>query len=124
MQAGVTLWAENELFNPSLVCDPEDASLFPYESFIGGRVRAGWVLVSGGWGKAISDDCTTWPVTETPFFEFDGASLWRHWDVMRNGNAYRVYFSEFDGSGKNRIGVGYSDAPEWDSSTISNRVCH
>ena len=123
MQPGVTFWAPDELFNPALVCADADTTPYPYETFVGGRAKWRWMVLAGGWGKAISDNCTDWPIAADPYFEFSGAELWRHWDVMRNGNEYRVYFSEKDATGKNRISVGYSNGPSWNDTGVSDRIC-
>ncbi|MEZ4241763.1 MAG: hypothetical protein R3F59_37565 [Myxococcota bacterium] len=94
-------WVRNELFNPSLVCD--DAVGMSYAGFIGGRLTNATGVVSGGWGKAVTNTFgtgATFALDATAQVEFTGDDTWRHWDVHKlTTGDYLVWFDEKTASG-------------------------
>lgn len=120
MQPGVTTWAQDELFNPSLVCADEGS--FPFHNYFGGRNKWRWKILDGGWGSALSSDATSWFVAAQAYFQFNGPSPWRHWDTIRVGtNDTLVWFSEKT-NGVNHIGfAGTTDT--WVDSDVKSRLC-
>jgi len=123
MQPGVTTWAEDELFNPALVCD-EKSSAFPFRVYFGGRNLQNNVIVDGGWGDAISSDAQSWLVNLNEYFSFmpDPTLAWRHWDAVKVGPDTLIYFSEKDANGRNRLGfAGTTDA--WSDWRVESRLC-
>jgi hypothetical protein len=123
MQPGVTTWANDELFNPALVCD-ESSATYPFRAYFGGRNWVNGTIDSGGWGDAISSDAVTWLVNAAPFFDFEPSPelAWRHWDAVKAGSDTLIYFSDKDASGKNRIGfAGTTDT--WHDWRVESRLC-
>jgi len=121
MSPGVTSWAQDELFNPALVCDNE--AQFAYKVYLGGRnFGNSWPNIEfGGWGDAISQEAVSWFINGAPHFNWAGNDAWRHWDGVRVGDEMLIWFSEKEG-GKNHIGFGYTSAT-WDEHDIQSRLC-
>ena len=131
---GYAKWVEDEIYNPSLICDEND--IFPFILYAGGRdtVSTGTNtnLLSAGFGQAFSMDAVNWPWNASnPFFEWDleadpPEKDWRHWDVVRVGGDHLVFFAEKDDANRNRIGMAYSFDTQQTSfaeAELSNRVC-
>lgn len=124
---GTALWFEDEVYNPSLVC--EDTGLYPYTLFFGGRDTEAGSLVTAGFGRAFSANSVDWFLSaNNPFFEWEAVvdKDWRHWDAMRIDDDYLVFFSQKNDEEKNRVGVAYSyvgQQTSFDEAGISNRIC-
>ncbi len=124
MEIGITPWSATELFNPSLICETDtDPTVFPYTNWFGGRTRSSqWgPITDGGMGKAISADAQTWFLGATPF-SIANDDDWRHWDSVRVGTDYLVWYSQKDPSGKNNVGLA-GTVDQWDDTAISTRIC-
>ncbi len=125
MEPGVIAWASTEVYNPSLVCEGDTAPLPPYEfsNFFGGRTTDGmWgPITDGGVGEAISTNGTNWFLGTTPFTFSDDTS-WRHWEAVRAGSAYLLYFSEKDAQGRNNIGLA-ATGDEWSDADVATDIC-
>ncbi len=125
LQPGVTSWAATEVYNPSLVCEGDDSPLpmFEYNNFFGGRTTTElWGPISdGGVGQAISSNGTNWFLGTTPFTFSDDTS-WRHWEAVRAGSEYLLYFSEKDAQGRNNIGLA-ATVDDWDEADIATDIC-
>ncbi len=113
-------WANNELFNPALLCDE---GAFKYTLFQGGRTILGGVIASAGWSRAISSDATTWFESVDPFYQWSGGDSWRHWDALRVGTSdYLVWFAEKDANGKPRVRLT-STVSNWNNADVYSKQC-
>lgn len=110
MQAAVA-YAQNELFNPSLICDDDPA--FPDAMFVGARDTNAAGVVEGGWSKAMLDPIGgSWILDTTPQQTWLGNDEWRHFDVHKlntGTDEYVVWFDEKDAAGNNFIRFGGTD---------------
>jgi hypothetical protein len=122
LEPGLTSWTEDELFNPAMVC--EDSPIFPLTSYVGGRdTNVIGMVEYAGWGKAISSTGIDWLLGAAPYFEWVDDSEWRHWDVLRVGASDQlVFFSEKDGTGRNRIRLA-TTTPVWSDADVYTKVC-
>lgn len=138
---GFAPWVEDEIYNPAMTCDPTPpAGQGAITLFAGGRdsevVLGGPPrIASAGLGRAWSDDGVlwTWEGTEpligwnlTPAPGTQPDRDWRHWDAMRVGEEYLLFFSQRDDQGKNRVGLAYTyDAVQagFPERLISDRIC-
>jgi hypothetical protein len=138
---GFADWVEDEIYNPSVVCDPTSVEPFgPFVLFAGGRdiepVLGGPPqIVTAGLGRAYSTDGVSWSWDGTePLIEWQLRPEppevpdrdWRHWDAMRVGDEVLLYFSERDDLGRNRIGLAYTYdvvRTAFPERLISNRIC-
>lgn len=136
---GFADWVEDEIYNPSLVCD-ETAVGGPFILHAGGRDTEPSPggppqLRTAGMGRAFSSDAVNWT--------WDGVDAliqwnlappppalperdWRHWDVVRVADQFLFFFSEKDSLDRNRVGLAYTyPVPQTslDEASISNRVC-
>ena len=121
MQPGVTTWAQDELFNPAMVCD--DRPDFPFTTWFGVRNYATtWpVIDAGGWGNAISNDSLFWFLGSVSAFSWTGNEKWRHWDAIKAGEDTLVWFSEKQ-NGINHVGFA-STTPNWNKADLQTRLC-
>lgn len=138
---GFAEWVEDEIYNPAMTCDatpPVDRGVITL--FAGGRdseqvVGAPPRIASAGLGRAWSEDGVlwTWEGTE-PLIGWDLTPEpgrppdrdWRHWDAMRVGDEYLLYFSQRDDLGRNRVGLAYTyDVAQtaFQERLISDRIC-
>jgi hypothetical protein len=117
--------ADNEVFNPSFVCDDDPKGAFPYATFVGGRDTNGGLIVAGSWTKAIEATfAQSWLVDATPQISWTDTNAWRHWDVTKliDGN-YLVWFDEKDPlTGTNFIRFGGTTLTFNNADAVS-RVC-
>jgi hypothetical protein len=121
VSAAPASWAEDELFNPAVVC--EDSEEFPFKAFIGGRNVDGSSLILGGWGVAIASSPTSWFLGAEPVVEWSSDTDWRHWDVLRVGSDdYLVYFSEKGEDNKPRIRLALT-SETWTDEGIDDKRC-
>lgn len=101
-------WSSHWVHGPSLVCDEAAAS--PLAMLFGGDTE-GTFERSLGWAE--SADGVTWVVPAGgPLAggNLDYSQL-NHWDVLRSGAGYAVWYSRTDEeSGKKAVGVAVSDA--------------
>lgn len=101
-------WAGHWVHGPSLVCD--ESAERPLAMLFGGDTE-GTFERSLGWAE--SPDGTTWAVdVNSPLAggNLDYSQL-NHWDVLRSGAGYAVWYSRTDeDSGEKAIGVAVSDA--------------
>lgn len=128
MEPGVTVWSEDDLYNPSLVCEGGAGPLpaYPFTTVFGGRNRDTpfGPVVDGGVGEAISTNALSWLIGITPF-TFTGDLAFRHWDAVRVGagaGETLLWFSEKDASGVLHVGLA-ATADEWDPADIHTRIC-
>lgn len=135
LQPGGADWMRDEVYNPALVC--EDDPDLPYTLFLGGRktqaTSSGGVwsvqVLEAGIGMASSPNGVDWTLTPDSPLRLWDLSLtrdWRHWDAVRVGEDYLVYFAEKDGSDRNRVGLAYT-FPDvqggFDEGQVASRVC-
>jgi MYXO-CTERM domain-containing protein len=124
---GYAIWSEDEVFNPSLVCENEGA--YPFTLFVGGRNTEEDAILTAGLGRAYSSDSVAWFLSaDNPLFEWETQveSDWRHWDAMRLGRDYILFFSQKDENGRNRVGMAYTfdeQQTEFEVDRISTRIC-
>ncbi len=125
LSPGRARWADDLVFNPSAVCEPPDET-FPFTAFVGGQdVLSSGSIVAAGLGRATSvDGLELFLSTDSPYFTWDNNSDFRHWEAMRVGEDYVVWFSAKDADGNLRVSFVYSmDETVWDPGTVSNRFC-
>ncbi|HMV66100.1 MAG TPA: hypothetical protein PKA64_04575 [Myxococcota bacterium] len=138
---GFASWVEDEIYNPAMTCDPTPPpGQGTISLFAGGRdtelvVGAPPRYASAGLGRAWSDDGVrwTWQGTEplvgwnlTPEPGVPPDRDWRHWDAMRVGDEYLLFFSQRDDLGRNRVGLAYTYAAVqagFPERLISDRIC-
>ncbi|MCB9682852.1 MAG: hypothetical protein H6733_15400 [Alphaproteobacteria bacterium] len=138
LSPGFAPWVEDEIYNPSITCRDDQALRFTL--WAGGRdkeleVGGPPTLKTAGLGRAFSTDGSRWAWDEaSPFILWnvdpEPPALpdkdWRHWDSVRIGDDYLLFFSQFNDANKNRIGLAYTYAGQqtsFDERHISNRVC-
>jgi len=124
LQPGVTTWARTEVFNPAMVCEGDVAlPNYQFSNFFGGRsMDVLWgPVVGGGVGEAISTLGNHWFIMATPIV-FDEMASWRHWDVVRVGSEYLIWYSEMDENGRNNIGLAAS-VDQWLEADIATAHC-
>lgn len=85
---GTFAFAEDQWFQPSLVCTDEGES-FRYNAWIGGSTEGG----SSGITQLNSVDAVSWLGTGVPIVEWEGEPLWRHWDVVKMGDEAYIYYT-------------------------------
>lgn len=125
LSPGVTAYAQDEVYNPALVCEG-DAFVPPvaYTSWFGGRDRDGTFgpVLNGGVGKATSEDGVAWNVTVGTLYPYTGNEDWRHWSVVRHGTSGAlIYYAETVG-GLNRIGLR-TELTGWSLANVKSRTC-
>jgi hypothetical protein len=134
---GFATWVEDEIYNPAMTCD--DDGDFRYTLWAGGRDTESLggppTVQTAGIGRVFSDDAVSWLWDGTePLLLWDLAPEppavadrdWRHWDVLRVGDEFLLFYSEKDPSGRNRVGLAYTyDAEQTtlDEAAIGNRIC-
>lgn len=135
---GFAEWVEDEIYNPALVCKNDEP--LRYVLWAGGRnteqpVGGPPEILTAALGLAYSSDGVSfpwdannprmlWDLQPEPPAEPDRD--WRHWDVVRIGEDYLLYFSQFDDLDRNRIGLAYTYATPQErfaERRISDRIC-
>ncbi len=121
-------WVDDELFNPSTVCNDDLAGNMDLAMFVGGRDTSQGQILSGAWGKAVSDrTVVSYMLDSNPQVTWTGANDWRHWEVRKLMNAegeYVVYYDAKDGSGNNRIFMGVTDpSMTWNDADFGGSRC-
>jgi MYXO-CTERM domain-containing protein len=137
LQEGAADWMRDRVYNGALTCE-DNTLLNPLTMFFGGKQLNGSAAADvSGWGRATSPWFPGAPdqledffiASGSPFFLWstangNAAELWQHWDVLRIGDQYVVYYAGREGNTLNRIGVAYSGvSTDWNEALISNRVC-
>jgi hypothetical protein len=121
MSPGLVSWGQDEMFNPSVVC--QESISFPLASYPGGRNLDGFDITSAGWGKALANSPDSWFLGASPYFEWSGGDDWRHWEVTRlTTNEHLVYYSEKDAAGKPRIRLA-TTTPSWIGTQLAGKTC-
>jgi hypothetical protein len=121
MSPGLVSWGQDEMFNPSVVC--QDSLTFPLASYPGGRNIEAFAITEAGWGKALASTPESWFLGASPYFEWSDDDQWRHWEVIRlSTGEYMVYFSEKDASGVPRIRFA-TTAPSWSGPDFTGKSC-
>jgi hypothetical protein len=104
-------YADNELFNPSSVCN--DDPTYPNAMFVGARDTRHGAVVEGGWSKAFLDPAVGWVAEADIQQSWANDQEWRHWDVHKlstGPDQYVVWFDEKDAAtGDNIIRFGGTD---------------
>ncbi len=125
-EPGLAVWMEDRVYNPSLVC--EETGLFPLTLHLGGKDCVDGDAAcnpanTSSFGRAWSDGGQSWwlDALNSPAFTWPGDDIWRHWEVMRVGSDYLVWYSvQIDG--KNTIGFA-STTDTWSEIDIAPRIC-
>jgi len=124
IQPGVTAWSQSEVFNPSMVCEGDQAlPVYTLRNFFGGRSANGlWgPILEAGLGEAISITGRTWFISASPF-GFNAEGSWRHWDAVRVQSEILIWYSEQGVDGRNHIGLAAS-TDQWSAADISTAHC-
>lgn len=117
---GTTTWANTEIFEPALYCDP--GSAFEYGSWVAGRSNVRGVLSAAGASDAVSTNAVSWLLNTTADFGWNNADDYRHFDVISDAaGELRMYWVQRVG-GINEIHLKSTTAT-WDPADTLNRVC-
>jgi hypothetical protein len=126
MQTAVS-YAQDELFNPSTICNDDPALVFPNAMFVGARDTAFGAVVDAGWSKAMLDQVSlTYFLETTPQQTWTNNNEWRHFDVHKlntGTDEYVVWFDEKDpATGNLSIRFGGTDIAISGTDLVS-KVC-
>ncbi len=130
---GYAQWVEDEIYAPALTCGTDAGPLaFQFNAIVGGRDRdASSNILTQGIGQmfSLTGESWAWDV-ENPWNQWSDGDGYNHWDVLRNGDDYLIYYSIKEdypwATGRNRIGLAYTYADqitEVDTNDLSNRIC-
>lgn len=97
----VLSWAQNELFNPTLLCD--DSATYSGATWLGAKDTNGANTVVAAWSKTLFDTGTnTWLYDTVAQQTWNNSNEFRHWDshklseAVHGPNSYVMWFSEKD----------------------------
>jgi len=101
-------WVYDEFMSPAMICD--DSGTFPYALWVGSKDTDFGVTQSGGIGKAVSNNFSTWFLNSTPSLSWSGDDAYRHFDAIKlDTDEYLLYYSQKDGSGNSSIFLTATD---------------
>lgn len=119
---GVTPWAQDEIFSPSLLCEADGS----VTNFFGGRITnlgiPGASINAGAIGRASSSTMLSWAV-DALLETFSGNDAYRHLEVVRANSSYRMYYTDRDSLGRTRINLS-TDGGSFTPANTATRVCN
>lgn len=118
--AGTATWANQEVFESSLYCDP--GSAFEYGAWVGGRRTTAGVFAQAGASDAVSTDTLSWLLNTTADFLWSSADDNRHFDVLSDSaGELRMYYVQRVG-GVNEVHLR-SSTTSWTHTDTLTRIC-